>query len=535
MRIGLDFDNTLVCYDEVFQFVARDLGLISETWTGNKAEVRSEIQGRPKGDVEWQRLQGQAYGKWMHRATLFPGVANFLLRSKIRGDDVFIVSHKTQFGHHDREQIPLRREALCWMDAHRFFSRGGFGLSQGEVFFEETRDAKVRRIAKLGCDVFIDDLREVFAEPDFPDQTKKILFGTELESDNTKAFALISRSWRDIAKHVLDPESEDQIRAQIEFAAGGTVDSCCTVQGRANSQIFKVQQGARSLAVKLYPDLAYDPRDRLGTEERACEFFRTQDCASTLRVVSTAPELNVGIYEWIEGVKVVDIRDNDVEQALEFVEMLHRARNSASATQLQFASEACLSEEDIWSQIGIKRLKLNQVLGKSAGLRRFLLKQFDPFVAELRVLAKSLFPDRDRFARLPAKYQTLSASDFGFHNAIRKPDNSLKWIDFEYFGWDDPVKLMADFVWHPGFELSESQSMLWKKGCMDIFSEDSDLPERFQQRFPLYGVRWCLILLNIFVQSEKDHYATGQARLEKARSYLSVVQENFSAAHVPTQ
>ena len=530
MRIGLDFDNTLVCYDEVFQFVARELGFISDSWTGGKAEIRSEIQGRPNGEIDWQRLQGQAYGKWMHRATLFPEVANFLLRSRIRGDDVFIVSHKTKYGHHDLEQIPLRTEALRWMDAHRFFGPEGFGLSEGEVFFEETRNAKARRIAKLDCDVFIDDLREVFAEPDFPDQTKKILFGMEPESDNTNAFGLITRSWRDIAKYVLDLESEDEIRAQIEFAVGDPVDSCCAVEGRANSRIFKVQQSARSLAAKFYPDLAYDSRDRLGTEKRACEFLRTENCDSVLRVVSAAPELNVGIYEWIEGAKVLDIRDNDIDQALEFVETLHRTCSSVSAVKLPFASEACLSEDDIWSQIDRKRLSLNKVLDNSSELRTFLLKQFDPFVAELREIARSLFPRRDRFARLPANYQTLSASDFGFHNAIRTPNNSLKWIDLEYFGWDDPVKMIAEFIWHPGFQLSESQSARWKNGCMNIFSKDSDLIERFELHFPLYGVRWCLIVLNTFLQSERGQHSTSQARLEKAKSYLSLVQGIVSRA-----
>ena len=53
--------------------------------------------------------------------------------------------------------------------------------------------------------------------------------------------------------------------------------------------------------------------------------------------------------------------------------------------------------------------------------------------------------------------QVLSPSDFGFHNAILKESGDLVFLDFEYFGRDDPVKLMADFIWHPGMKLSNLQ------------------------------------------------------------------------------
>ena len=38
----------------------------------------------------------------------------------------------------------------------------------------------------------------------------------------------------------------------------------------------------------------------------------------------------------------------------------------------------------------------------------------------------------------------LSPSDFGLHNTISKK-NKLYFFDFEYFGWDDPIKLICDF------------------------------------------------------------------------------------------
>ena len=50
--------------------------------------------------------------------------------------------------------------------------------------------------------------------------------------------------------------------------------------------------------------------------------------------------------------------------------------------------------------------------------------------------------------------RSLSPSDFGFHNALLEADGRLTFVDFEYFGWDDPVKIVADVMLHPGMGLS---------------------------------------------------------------------------------
>src|ERR1700680_1391707 len=39
-------------------------------------------------------------------------------------------------------------------------------------------------------------------------------------------------------------------------------------------------------------------------------------------------------------------------------------------------------------------------------------------------------------AELPQEWRSLVPSDFGFHNSLRRPDGSLAFLDFEYFGWD---------------------------------------------------------------------------------------------------
>ena len=158
MRIGLDFDNTLVCFDDVFELESKNIGLMPENWRGSKQELKDELHGRSGGERLWQTLQGRVYGLGMKKAVLFPGVAAFLMRGRYRGDEIFIVSHKTEYGHFDSTKTPLRKAALDWMESRGFFEQSRFGLAKENVFFEKTRSEKVEQIAHLKLDIFIDDL-----------------------------------------------------------------------------------------------------------------------------------------------------------------------------------------------------------------------------------------------------------------------------------------------------------------------------------------------------------------------------------------
>jgi hypothetical protein len=176
-RIGIDFDNTIVCYDEVFVRTAKAERLIPQDFRGGKAIVRDFIRRLSDGEEKWQRLQGRVYGDQMDGAVLFAGVAQFLSRCRERTDTrVFIVSHKTEFGHFDASGINLREVARAWMTKHRFFEKDGFTLSNDALYFEPTRDQKIERIEQLGCTHFIDDLEEVFGHSRFPAGVRRILF-----------------------------------------------------------------------------------------------------------------------------------------------------------------------------------------------------------------------------------------------------------------------------------------------------------------------------------------------------------------------
>jgi len=199
-RIGIDFDNTIIAYDQVFCTTAKQCGLIGPDFVGSKRAVRDAIRLLPDGELAWQRLQGQVYGKGIGGATLIPGVDAFLRRCRAEGCSMSIISHKTEYGHYDPERVNLREAARKWMTANGLLD-GEFGIPSSKVFFEGTRAEKLARIAALSCTHFIDDLEEVLLDPAFPSKVDRILL-SEQEGAKSSAPYFVCKSWRDIEDRI---------------------------------------------------------------------------------------------------------------------------------------------------------------------------------------------------------------------------------------------------------------------------------------------------------------------------------------------
>ncbi len=174
--IGIDFDNTIACYDDLLYRLAVERALIPPDFRGGKKAIRDYVRTLPDGDLEWQRLQAILYGPAIDEARPFDGVMPFLCHCRMRGVRVHIVSHKTTCSNLLGSGVNFREAATRWMSDRGFFDPDHAGLTCDQVWYEATREDKVSRIRSLGCTDFIDDLEETFLEETFPPDVNKVLF-----------------------------------------------------------------------------------------------------------------------------------------------------------------------------------------------------------------------------------------------------------------------------------------------------------------------------------------------------------------------
>lgn len=196
MIIGIDFDNTIVCYDGLFYQAAVARRLVPEQTPPSKEAVRDFLRAAGREDA-WTELQGLVYGHEIHRAKPFDGAGAFLQRCRHERVMVAIISHRARQPFAG-PAIDMHQAAREWLDAQHWFTGNANGLDRERVHFEETKAAKLARIAAAHCDVFIDDLPELLAEPEFPRGVQRVLFDPHSTGPSQTQVQRVG-SWHELA------------------------------------------------------------------------------------------------------------------------------------------------------------------------------------------------------------------------------------------------------------------------------------------------------------------------------------------------
>ena len=194
MRIGLDFDNTIVCYDQAITKLTEELFELPVEVPRTKLGLRDHLRAAGR-EPEWTAFQGELYGPGMRYAEPFEGAIVTMQQLVAEGHELVIVSHRSRKPYaglpHD-----LHAAAKGWV-VERLQSYGLFNGEGSVVNFLETREEKVACISELSCLAFLDDLPEVLQAPGFPAQTIGILFNPSVEGADTPGCHLIA-AWPEL-------------------------------------------------------------------------------------------------------------------------------------------------------------------------------------------------------------------------------------------------------------------------------------------------------------------------------------------------
>jgi hypothetical protein len=193
LRLGLDFDNTLVSYDRLFLKVALEKGLVPACTPARKNAVRDHLRAAGREEV-WTQLQGEVYGTRILEAEPFEGLLPALKRLADHDVTVCIVSHKTRTPYLG-DACDLHAAARNWLDSQGFHDTAVLAWPRTQVFFEVSREAKVGRVLAEGCTHFVDDLPEVLEL--LPASVEKIHFAPG-EAPAAHSMWRVMRAWHEL-------------------------------------------------------------------------------------------------------------------------------------------------------------------------------------------------------------------------------------------------------------------------------------------------------------------------------------------------
>jgi hypothetical protein len=323
---------------------------------------------------------------------------------------------------------------------------------------------------------------------------------------------------------------------------GEPVESMELAAGGRNSRVFRLRlSGGRSYTLKLYFRHVAETRNRMETEFNSLSFLWRNGLRNVPRPVVADEASGCAIYEWIEGSTIDpgEIGREDIEAAVGFLAGLAQLRVCPGSASLGPASEACFSGVAVIENL---RARLHPFEGTDRPeLQNFFVGEFLPAFDLLCSWSRErLAGSFDRDLSLEAR--TLSPSDFGFHNALRRPDGEIVFLDMEYFGWDDPAKTVCDFLLHPAMSLAPGLRAAFAPAAVRKLDATSDLSLRVEALYPLFGLKWSLILLNEFLphhilrrrfagMSEDECQDRQQEQLSKAKAMLHGILAEYD--HLP--
>jgi hypothetical protein len=272
-----------------------------------------------------------------------------------------------------------------------------------------------------------------------------------------------------------------------------------------NNRNYKLVTPDGAFAIKQYFRQKEDKRDRLASEFAFLSYAKITAPDKVPTPYSRDAETGLALYEFIDGqpLQANNITENDIAQAIDFFCALNASHAKARAIKLPTASEACFSVQSHLDLIGSRIYDLQKNVPDTLEDRmaqvfiRKLVARWQILLNDIKNIAAT--DDIDLTSSLEDSERCISPSDFGFHNALKLSDGTIRFLDFEYAGWDDPAKMVGDFFSQLAIIIPEKFFDHFTQAVMRPFSNPEKLVQRANLLRKVYQVKWCCIALNIFI------------------------------------
>ncbi len=328
--------------------------------------------------------------------------------------------------------------------------------------------------------------------------------------------------------HLLETDATDLATARTLLTAisSDEIVRFSLLKGGANNRVYKMVLNSSSVFVfKHYFQHPQDPRPRLKAEYEFLQFAWRQGIRSIPQPHLQNTSCNAALYSYVEGslASVKNANASFIRAAIAFLEQVNREKTKAR--HLLKASESCFRIEDF---IAITDKRIDRLLSlpdKTEKLSYFFHKELIPkWISIKEELCKA-----DLHSLQPSETDyILTPSDFGLHNVLITPQEHPIFIDFEYAGWDDPAKTICDFFLQPKIPIPFSFLDEFAGAISQLTTAPEKTKERALRMLPVCKIKWCCIILNVFLQvgktrrdfAKSDQSLFQEQQIELARNYL---------------
>lgn len=284
------------------------------------------------------------------------------------------------------------------------------------------------------------------------------------------------------------------------------------ISGGRNNRIYKLRSGSTLAALKVYYRSGGDDRDRFAAERGFYSAAATRS-VSAPQWLDADERLGLALLGWVEGGAVGNpVAESDLMAAADFLVGINEPAPGDSLVRFQ-ASEACFSVSDHLALLHRRTAMLHDAAHGVPRLQEFLGSTLVPYAARVRQGLDGAVGGEFRSTGWRCIF---SPGDFGLHNALRDENGKIVFFDFEYSGWDDPVKTVADVFLQP----ERPADWRFLSPFCDRLHMWRGLEKRVRVWLPFFAAKWAVILLGPLakVAAERRRFAgepTDEASVER--------------------
>lgn len=316
----------------------------------------------------------------------------------------------------------------------------------------------------------------------------------------------------------------------VKTLVRGDVLNINPTQVGGNNKIYFVEMKAgEKFALKFYENFKLKAQDRLNHEFSALKLLAEKRIKNVPLPIVLDPTIPCGLYSWVDGCPAIDSPNGeDTEQFSQFLSNLFSLGLSINRSAMLNGVGSIFSPMQAVQQLDNRLNELRSAVEASyPAVRLFVDNELAPAIHQIENRMLKLCEEYNihLFDEITDDQCVPSPSDIGLHNALRLRSGEIYFIDFEYFGWDDPVKLVSDIIFHPGSGFGPQQRKKLVEDLTLIYAKnDVKFLQRLDALHPVFGAIWCLIILNVFLPSGRERYLfTG--RRDDLEEYRSVQLE----------
>jgi hypothetical protein len=192
--IGLDFDNTIVNYDNSFRLLSDKFLNLPKNIIKKKETIKNYLLSEGK-ESDWTEFQGLIYGPGISYAQLYPESINTIIKLLHNNYSINIISHRSKFPYKGKK-YDLHKYANKWL--HLKFDKKI--LENIDISFLTTKEEKIKKIIDKNCNFFLDDLVSIISEINIYSDCRCILFDPENLNENKQINSI--SNWNELENEI---------------------------------------------------------------------------------------------------------------------------------------------------------------------------------------------------------------------------------------------------------------------------------------------------------------------------------------------